>query len=148
MLLSAISVDRIPIPKGETKMKTATKVMYILGLVANAMMIIGFLICVIVFSNMDYSMFQEAWKGEPVAEEAFALSRTILITVFGVLLGIEVLICWVGVLGIRNVGRKGTSVASHVISIVLGVLGVNFFYLLGGIFGLVAESDEATPNRS
>ena len=42
---------------------------------------------------------------------------------------------------------KGSSKAWDVLFIVLGVLGANIFYILGGIFGLVAIAQEAEENQ-
>ena len=40
---------------------------------------------------------------------------------------------------VRRAKAKGTSKAWDVLFIVLGVLGANIFYILGGIFGLFAR---------
>ena len=41
---------------------------------------------------------------------------------------------------VRRAKAKGTSKAWDVLFIILGVLGGNLFYILGGIFGLVARN--------
>ena len=55
-----------------------------------------------------------------------------------VCLAIVLLISFITIAMVRRAKAKGTSKAWDVLFIVLGVLGWNIFYILGGIFGVVA----------
>ncbi len=43
---------------------------------------------------------------------------------------------------VRIAKEKNSSKFWHILFLILGIFGVNIFYLLGGIFGLVADDEE------
>ena len=59
----------------------------------------------------------------------------------GTLVGaiIVMIVCWITIWMVRKAKAEGTSKLWDVLFIIFGVVECNIFYLLGGIFGLIAR---------
>ena len=60
----------------------------------------------------------------------------------GTLIGciIVMIVCWITIWMVRRAKKEGTSKAWDVLFIIFGLVEGNIFYLLGGIFGLIARN--------
>ncbi len=130
-------------------MKLPTKVMYIIGLILNIIIGLGCIIATIIFGIImnNKELLQEAVKTDTsgtLTMENIQAVYVALFVVFLILAIFSVIAVWVGVMGIKRANddteRKH---GFHITAIILGVLSGNIFYLLGGIFGLVNESEKA-----
>lgn len=111
-------------------MKTAAKVMYLIGtifaIIGFIFMIVLVVIGVIGLTNPDAQVED---------------SQMVAYIVTGIILSIIYLIAiLIGNKGRKSLGNGKVNIAPHVLSIVFGALGGDIFFLLGGIFGLVGES--------
>ena len=111
-------------------MKTAARIMYILGtifaifgLIAGICMLGGGLIAYFVSEDM----------------ETKTAGMTIIIA-GAIVTFIYLLTTILGTKGRKAIGNNRTDLAPHILSIVLGVCSCDTFFLLGGIFGIIAES--------
>ena len=115
-------------------MKNASKVMYriarIFTIVAAALCLVASLVAGIL---TIVGAFSENISG------AYWLGRAIASIVW---LGIEIAIFFVGGKALKDMEQDEKNQTPHIICIVIGVIG-NIFYLLGGIFGLIAISQES-----
>ena len=50
------------------------------------------------------------------------------------------IVCWVTIWMVNRAKKEGTSKAWDVLFIILGLVETNIFYILGGIFGLLARN--------
>ncbi|MBR4800246.1 MAG: hypothetical protein IK048_01020 [Clostridia bacterium] len=129
-------------------MKTASKVMYTIGRVFNIIELVGFAILIILgILFMTVPSLQSAYAEEAaeagleVDIAAKAAGLTMIIT--GVILFLVLLVvCLLAGHASKalNNGRKDN--VPHILMIIVGIFG-DIFYLLGGIFGIVAENEEA-----
>ena len=53
-------------------------------------------------------------------------------------LGIIFIVCWITIAMVRRAKAQGTSKAWDLLFLILGIVGANIFYFLGGLFGLIA----------
>lgn len=112
-------------------MKTAAKVMYILGTI---FAVIGLIagICMLGSGLISYFMA----SGDAEVQTA----GMTLVIAGGIVTFIYLLVTILGTWGRKAIGNRKTNLAPHILSIVLGVCSGDCFFLLGGIFGIVAES--------
>ncbi len=127
-------------------MKLPTKVMYIIGLILNIIIglvcIIGTIIFGIGMSNKE--VIEEAAKqGEGLTPEIVQATCVVYFVVFLIVAIFSLIAVWVGVMGVKRADDPERKHGFHISAIILGVLSGNLFYLLGGIFGLVNESEKA-----
>lgn len=113
-------------------MKKASKIMYIIGTIFALIGFIGSIICVI-------TGVINVVNGE--TEEAKANGLTLLIA-FAVLSIVYLIIILIAAKGRKSLDNGEVNIAPHVVAIVVGVLGGDIFFLLGGIFGIIAESND------
>lgn len=55
---------------------------------------------------------------------------------------VEALVLVVAIKALKNLKEDNGRIASHVMLIVIGIVGFDIFYLLGGIFGVVAANQD------
>lgn len=127
-------------------MKTATKAMYVIGLIINIVVALGCLVATLIYgiSMGNNEVLEEIYNAaEPGTYESVAAVKALFTTVFVVfliLLIIKLITIWVGIMGIKKANdEKGGQVGFHVAALILGMLSGEIFYILGGIFGLVNE---------
>lgn len=123
-------------------MKEASRLLYKVGNIINVIFIIFALIlaicCFVGYSGIDETSAAEIGK---TLAEAQALCMG-----FGILLVICVIV-WLVVYivakkAIKALNDDSRSITPHVLMIIIGVIGSSIFYLLGGIFGVIAENSE------
>ena len=124
-------------------MKKAAGIMYILGIIENFCLIfccvIGMIIGFIGVANVEEIMNNVTGnisQEQVAAILAFLSSFSITYLIIGI---VTVILAFIAKSKIND-GKKGYF--PHILMIVIGVVGWNVFYLLGGIFGLVVESRE------
>lgn len=128
-------------------MKQASKVLYIIGIVVNALGILGygifgFLLCAVKAKDFDANQLADIAKAFNVEATASAVQPcldTMKIVCF-VIAAVSIVILLITIGAVKALKNPKKQYAPHIIMIILGVLGVKITYLLGGIFGLVAES--------
>ncbi len=124
-------------------MSNASKIMYKIGRIFNIIAVIGLAIgfvaslisTIVGVSQMDF---------ENPSEEALAalsLGITGIVVCFLYLVFSVVALIIVGK-AIKALKDNTRNVREHVTAIVVGVISGEIFYVLGGIFGLVAESQQ------
>lgn len=111
-------------------MKTAAKVMYILGTI---FAIIGLIAGVIMLGSGLISYFMGEDEDVKMAGMTLVISGAVITFIY-------FLVTILGTWGRKAIGNRKTNLAPHILSIVLGACSADCFFLLGGIFGLVAES--------
>lgn len=123
-------------------MKTASKVMYILGAV-------GCLLGAVVAGLFAFFLADVALLQQVATELGVAIESVKAAIIFTAVTGIPSLIagilCIIGAVKVSN-GVKGQN-AIHIVNIVIGALsilnyGAGLFAILGGIFGIVAENQQ------
>lgn len=123
-------------------MASASKIMYTIGRIFNIIAIIGTLIILILGIVCLAAPGKFVGTGEDFTDENAVMAYGLILAVTGgILLVVYSIICALAGHARRalNNGRKDN--APHIMMIIVGVFG-DIFYLLGGIFGLVAESQE------
>lgn len=123
-------------------MKEASRLLYKVGNIINVIAIVLALIIAIcsfaAYGGIDRESAIEMGK---TVKEAQALCLA---------LGIFLVICvivWIVIYivakkAIKALNDDSTSITPHVLMIIIGVLGQSIFYLLGGIFGVIAENQD------
>lgn len=121
-------------------MGKTSKIMYTIGrifniveLVCTALMVVAGIILTALHGNL---------VSDEMPEEA-ALGTGLGILIAGIISFIIVLVVYLlATKAQKSIGNGTTEKAPHIMMIVIGAIGGDIFYLLGGIFGLVAEGRE------
>ncbi len=131
-------------------MKSAAKIMYVIGLVMNIIAIITCLVLTIVFGTLMNNqsflirLVENDTTGTIGSIEYAHLAMLIYFAVFLVVTIIEVPAIFIGVMGIKKMNNdKPRQNAFHIVALVYGFLCGGIFYILGGIFGLIAENEKS-----
>ena len=125
-------------------MKSASKLLYAIGFVFN---IIG-LVIIALFITLCGVALGSAEIVAKVAEESqhsVELTQQVLLTfviVLSVVFVIHFIILFMVANAKKHLDNKTGKVSPHLVLLLLGILDCNLFYLLGGIFGMVAASDD------
>ena len=129
-------------------MKTAAKAMYVIGLILTIIAAIGEAISALIFGFAMNSneVLNELVKENPDTYVDVATAQSALTIVFVIVLValiIDLISIFIGVKGIKKAsdetpGQNGF----HIAALVIGILSIEIFYILGGIFGLVAENQK------
>ena len=121
-------------------MKTACRVMYILGTIFNIVALVLALLGIA--GGVTYLVIPDKIAAEQgIAVEVVkqtGMSALIAAIVWTV---IELLVLIFALIARKAINNKKKDIWPHVVMIVVGAIG-DLFFLLGGIFGLVAESQE------
>ena len=127
-------------------MKKAAKIMYTLGIIGNFIMIIfcliGMIISLVGVANVEeiIGSITEFSQEEVTAAIAFLTSFSIIYLIIYI---VTVILAFVAKSKVND-GKK--SFFPHILVLVIGVIGWNVFYILGGIFGIVVEINENKNN--
>ena len=121
-------------------MKQGSSILYLIGNIINAigivLMVIFGIICITVAGSLDKV---------PDSYPTYTLEDyQALVKSMGVFLLVYAVICLI-VYILASKARKAVNndtkeLKPHIIMIVIGVIGSNLFYLIGGILGIVSES--------
>ena len=130
-------------------MKNASEIMYKIGKIINIILIpLSALMLIIGFVALGV-----AGLGAASGEESAAPAVASLAASSGFLIGYGIVLLVVSIVSLiicskkhANIATGSNEVSDRVFLIVFGVVGDNIFYILAGIFSLVARSQEAnTP---
>ncbi len=121
-------------------MKEASSILYkvgnIINLIAIILGVILAILCFVCYGGIDNQTAIEMGKTLTEAQTTF-MAAGIAFVIF--------IIIWIVVYvlakrAIKALNDSSNSIAPHVLMIIIGVLGSSIFYLLGGIFGVIAEN--------
>ena len=126
-------------------MKEASKAIYTIGFIFN---IVGLIFIALFIASLAVSLssneiiaklVEQLGRGELFIRNWITLSIIVLAVVFAIDVAALVLI-----LRARKDLNEGTGkVGTHLVLLLIGVFGFNLFYLLGGIFGIVASNQDS-----
>ena len=123
-------------------MKLAAKIMYIIGRISNIIYLV-FAICMLVIGIISAAggALGAVADAEQEAEAYLAAigGGVGLITAGVIFFVISLVVLILSKKGINALNNNTTENAPHIVMIVIGAIGQNIFYILGGIFALVAE---------
>ena len=124
-------------------MKTASKVMYIIGMISNVILLV-LSIVIIVLSIIGLANPQLAQDMQQQIQETGIPFAGLVGAGLG--LGIYLLIANAIVIflarrAIRNLNKGNGRVGAHIVLLIGGVLSWDIFYVLGGIFGIIGSKD-------
>ena len=124
-------------------MGKASKVLYTIGKVFNIIEIVFLVVLLVggIIINASPEMLVESM---PEAYETVEMAKAasvglIVAAIIGLIVSIVVLIFAIRAKKAVDDGKK--NLAPHIIMVVIGVISGDMFYLLGGIFGIIAESN-------
>ena len=125
-------------------MKSASQVFYtvgfifvILGLIFETLFLI---VAAMGIGNPEIiaKVAQETGNGEALVKDALMMA-TILLAI-SVAINIAVLV--LTIIAKKDLKANNGKLSTHIILLIGGIFAINLFYLLGGIFGLVAASTD------
>lgn len=125
-------------------MKSASKVFYMIGFVFNIIAIIfgGLLLAFSIMGLTDQELFekivQELQRGPQLVHDTLIF----MIVLLSIELVLDVLFLIIILRAKKDLNEGNGKLSTHVVLLIAGVLASNLFYLLGGIFGLVAASTD------
>lgn len=121
-------------------MKNTSRIMYRIGKIFNIVVIVALAIWFVVAFILMFVAIASPVEG---TEKAVAIGSAIGSWVWaGILLACAVVALILANKAIDAVGNGQVDRKPHIICIVMGAISENPFYVLGGIFGLIAESQE------
>ncbi len=128
-------------------MKKASSVLYLIGNILNGIGIVIYLLLgiIVVAGAGSINEVPEQYQGQyTVAEfQQIAKAAGIFLLICAV---ISIIVFILASRARKAVNNGSKEYAPHIIMIVVGVIGTNLLYLIGGILGVVAESQE--PNNA
>ena len=125
-------------------MKSASKVFYMIGFVFNIIAIIfgGLLLAFSIMGLTDHELFlkivAELNRGEQLVHDTLIL----MVVLLSIELVLDVLFLIIILKAKKDLNEGNGKLSTHVVLLIAGILASNLFYLLGGIFGLVAASTD------
>lgn len=134
-------------------MKSVSKIMYGIGIAINVIALITMIVLFALFNaskGLSDAEINQALieAGQSISVAEYRTAVNVLVNVFLVLLILEAISFVFAIIGIILAG-KGTlsSVLVHILMIVFGVVGINIFYIIGAIFGLVKKEGKSTSSN-
>lgn len=124
-------------------MKTASKVMYIIGMISNVLVLILSIVLLIIsiigFANPE---FAEQLK-QSIQESGVPLAGVLGTSLgFGIYLFVtNLVVVLLARRAIKNLNAGNGRVGAHILLLIGGVLCWDVFYILGGIFGIIGSKD-------
>ena len=124
-------------------MKTASKVMYIIGMISNVILLVCSIV-IIVLSIIGLANPQLAQDMQQQIQETGVPFAGLVGAGLGV--GIYLLIANLVVIflarrAIKSLNERNGGVGIHIVLLVGGVICWDIFYVLGGIFGIVGRNE-------
>ena len=129
-------------------MKVASKIMYTIGKVINIIEIILHMIIItagILIINLAEKIFESQSNPNKYSVDEIRNVGTLLLVIGIVFLIVAIVILVLASIAQSKLDNNKKDNAPHIVMIVIGVFG-DIFYLLGGVFGLVAE--EQLPSKT
>ncbi len=112
-------------------MEKASKVMYV---IANIFSWIEVVLCATMIVFISLAMANIGNFGQILADQGVVAGIPAIVA-----FSIAILVNLVLIALVRKAGDKKTSKGWDILVLILGIIGWNVFYILGGIFGLVAR---------
>ena len=136
-------------------MKNASQILYIVGRVFNFIFIGFTIIGIIVFGctawNQEFlARFAQALSRNGASQASIGAAQNLLIGAFIgsiIQLVVQIIVLVISFFASKNLRENSGRVASHVMMVVIGIIGFDVFYLLGGIFGCVSASQDLQPEE-
>ena len=125
-------------------MKSASKIFYMIGFVFNVIAIIfgGLLLAFSIMGLTDHELFlkivAEVNRGEQLVRDSLIL----IIVLLSIELVLDIIFLVIILRARKNLNEGNGKLSTHVVLLIAGILASNLFYLLGGVFGLVAASSD------
>ena len=125
-------------------MKNASRIMDTVGMVFNIIGLVLVLIGAILFGVVTFNQDLINKIAQDSSQTADFVKNIVLVyfIFLCVELVVEALILVVAIKALKNLKEDNGRIASHVMLIVIGIVGFDIFYLLGGIFGVVAANQD------
>ena len=125
-------------------MKSASKIFYMIGFVFNVIAIIfgGLLLAFSIMGLTDHELFlkivAEVNRGEQLVRDSLIL----IIVLLSIELVLDIIFLVIILRARKNLNEGNGKLSTHVVLLIAGIFASNLFYLLGGVFGLVAASSD------
>lgn len=125
-------------------MKNASRIMDTVGMVFNIIGLVLVLIGAILFGVVAFNQDLINKIAQDSSQTADFVKNIVLVyfIFLCVELVVEALVLVVAIKALKNLKEDNGRIASHVMLIVIGIVGFDIFYLLGGIFGVVAANQD------
>ena len=126
-------------------MRTASKTLYLIGYIFNIIDIVFMIITLIVGAVGLGSAALIAQIAEDTKQSVPYIHNVLLVMVIAIAISLVVHFIILLLVGRarRNLNQANGKVSAHVFLLVLGILGMNIFYFLGSIFGLVTAGEDS-----
>ena len=123
-------------------MKNASKIMYTIGRIFNIIAMLSFVIVLIIgiVALVKAPELANDPNSNVTLEEARQVGITLTV-VGGVFIAVYCVMFALATHASKALNNNVTENAPHIIMVIIGVFG-DIFYLLGGIFGLIAENSD------
>lgn len=123
-------------------MKQGSSILYLIGNIINAigivLMVILGIICTAGAGSLTEAEIPESYANYTLADyQALVKSMGIFLLVYAVICLIVYILASKARKAVNNDTKE---LKPHIIMIVIGVIGSNLFYLIGGILGIVSET--------
>ena len=125
-------------------MKVASSIMYTIGKIFNIIGLFvyaGLMALGIIVKYNAKEIFERRTAGATYTEADIKIVGTTLMVIGIVMMVVTLVVLILATVAKSKLKNNSKDIAPHVIMIIIGVFG-ELFYLLGGIFGVVAESTE------
>ena len=125
-------------------MKNGAKLFYLIGFIFNiiSLFILALFISLFALAYSSSDFIQKLASDTGSTIELIKEVFLVFIIVCSILFAIEFVIIFFCANARKNLDRKTGKVSPHVVLLILGIVGVNIFYLLGSIFGMTAASND------
>lgn len=127
-------------------MKEASKIMYLIGTIFNVISIV-FELLMLVLGIVATAFYKEIYEQQSLpkayTESQIKSAGLGLIIGCAIALIISIVVLILALRARKKLNNNATDTIPHIVMIVIGAFG-DIFYLLGGIFGLVAETSNTT----
>ena len=126
-------------------MKSGSKLFYAIGFVFNILEILVLIAVLAIFAiglNGSPELFEEIAKDTQQTVDFLKSIMLGIIIVATIAIIVHVAIMFVVIYARKCLINKTGNVSPHIIILLVGILGFNFLYILGGIFGMVAASND------
>jgi hypothetical protein len=125
-------------------MKTSSKTMYLIGFIFNIFTILVLTIIAILL-GVAYGSTEIIQQVATEAGQGFEEAKAVILGLvigFSIALTINIILIFLVAHARKNLSEGNGRKTTHIVLLIVGILDVNVFYLLGGVFGLVAASDD------
>jgi heme/copper-type cytochrome/quinol oxidase subunit 2 len=127
-------------------MKQATKALYSIGNIFNLIAII-MLIVLGLLTILGANVIEDVPDGYDMSLEEYRTTAIILGVIMLIIAAIYIAVYVFAIKAKKAVDNNSQESKPHLIMIILALIGQNLFYLIGGILGLVDNSNDNKENE-